>query len=508
MCEQGTFSLSMERTRQQVVESHLRKIVKRPDFPTFSEHLGQVMKIAADNETSLRQITNIILKDFGLTLKLLKTANSASYNRSGKPILTVTHAVSLLGLDAIRDVASGLLLFQHFRRKSAGLRELMLLSVLSASHARETAKQIEFPRIEEAYLCGMFRNLGEVLVAGYLPRKYAAVLARIKELGLTERVACLRVIECNYEDLGRAAARLWNMPDRVRLCMKAEHSRYAQPFRSELQVLEAVTMFSHGLTDAVYRQHQLLVKARINELILKHGPVLGLRRDVIEVIIRQGLEDSKSTFETLKVPLDELRLQNQTEAALEALDSPEDLEIQGAEAEALEPGAYMLEKLTEEVELMVCSGGASDINRLVLMVLETVYRGAGLHRVLFGLVSPDHTWVRGRLGLGEDIDEFLDEFSFPLSIRAGPVANALLGKQDLYINDGRYNHSEFGRITNAASFGILPICSDGVALGCLYFDRGKDPAPIGEEMRFLLSRLRNLAGEAIGLSRQPAEVVS
>jgi HD-like signal output (HDOD) protein len=498
----------MERTRQQVVESLLHKIVKRPDFPTFSEHLGQVMKIAANDETSLRQITHIILKDFGLTLKLLKTANSAYYNRSGKPILTVTHAVSLLGLDAIRDVASGLLLFQHFRRKSAGLRELMLLSVLSASHARETAKQIEYPRIEEAYLCGMFRNLGEVLVAGYLPRKYAAVLARMKELGLTERVACLRVIECNYEDLGRAAARGWNMPDRVRLCMKAEQSRFAKTLKSELEVLEAVTMFSHGLTDAVYRQDPRLIKGRLNGLIVKHGPVLGVKRDAIEVIVRQGLEDSKSTFETLKVPLDELRLRNQTEAALESLDSPEDLEIRGAEEVVLEPGANLLEKLTEEVELLVCTGRACAINQIVLMVLESVYRGGGFRRVLFGLVSPDRASVRGRLGLGEEIDQFLQEFSFPLSMRAGPVANALLGGRDLYINDGRYNQSAFGRIANTASFGILPICIDGVALGCLYFDRGKDPAPIGEEMRFQLSRLRHLAGEAIGLSRKPAAVVS
>jgi HD-like signal output (HDOD) protein len=498
----------MKRTRQQVVESLLGKIVKRPDFPTFSEHFSQVMKIAADDETSLRQITNIILRDFGLTLKLLRTANSTYYNRSGKPILTVTHAVSLLGLDAIRDVASGLLLFQHFRRKSAGLCELMLLSVLSASHARETAKQIEYPRIEEAYLCGMFRNLGEVLIAGYLPRKYAAVLARMKALGLTERTACLRVIECSYEDMGRAAARTWKMPDRVRLCMKAEHSRYAKTFKSELEVLEAVTMFSHGLTEAVYRQDESLIRGRMNELVLKHGPVLGVGRDQIEVIVRKGLEDSKSTFAMLKVPLDELRLRKQTEAALAALDSPEDLEIQGTEEVVLEPGADMLEQLTEEVELTVCSGGASDINRLMLIILETVYRGGGFHRVLFGLVTPDRSWVRGKLGLGEDIDEFLDEFSFPLSIRAGPVANVLLGKQDLYINDGRYNRSEFGRITKTASFGILPVCSDAVALGCLYFDRGKDPAPVSEDMRFLISRLRNLAGEAIGLSRKPAAVVS
>ncbi len=496
----------MERTRQEVVESLLRRIVKRPDFPVFSEHLGEMMEIAGDDETSMRQITNVILKDYGLTLKLLKTANSPYYNRSGKTILTVTHAVALLGLDGIRDMASGLLLFQHFRRKSAGLRELMLLSVLTASHARITAARIDYPRIEEAYLCGMFRNLGEVLVSGYLPRKYAAVLARVRELAVNERAACLRVLGCSFEDLGRAAARLWRIPDRVRLCMRTGQQRYSKALNSELEVLEAVTTFSHGLTDAIYRQEPTLIKGRLNYLMMTHGPVLSVGRAEIEEIARKAVDETKSTFEVLHVPLDELRLRKQTEAAMIALDSPEDVEIPDETNAALTPGAALLEKLTEEVELFVCSGGSLDINRIVLMTLESMYRGGAFRRVLFGLVLPDRSGMRGRLGLGDGIDAFVDAFSFPLSMRSGPVANALLAGQDLYINDNRYAHSEFGKITQSRNFGILPVSVGGVPVGCFYFDRGDDAAPVSDDEKYMLSRLRDLSAEAIRLSRENAAV--
>ena len=93
-------------------------------------------------------------------------------------------------------------------------------------------------------------------------------------------------------------------------------------------------------------------------------------------------------------------------------------------------------------------------------------------------------------------------------MRSGPVANALLGKRDLYINDRRYSRSLFGRIINTASFGILPICVDGVVLGCLYFDRGNEPEPVSEEMRHLIAKLRDLAGEAIRMLRDAAAIAS
>jgi HD-like signal output (HDOD) protein len=96
------------------------------------------------------------------------------YNRSGRPILSVAHAASLMGMQAIRDVAAGTMLFEHFRKRSPGVRELMILSLLSANHAREAAQKLGFARPEEAYLCGMFRNLGEILVACYLPEDYDA----------------------------------------------------------------------------------------------------------------------------------------------------------------------------------------------------------------------------------------------------------------------------------------------------------------------------------------------
>lgn len=494
--------MNQGRNRQQIVESLLRRIVKRPDFPAFAEHISQVMEVVDDTEVSMRHITNVILRDFNLTMKVLRTANSPHYNRTGRSLLSVTHSVALLGLEAIRDLAGGMLMFQHFWKKSAGLKELMLLSVLTAQHARVTAARVKYPHLEEAYLCGMFRNMGEVLVAGYLPRKYAAILSRVKELSVAERAACLKVLGCSYEELGRAAARYWRMPDRVRHCMQAEQSRITRTINTELDVLRAIVSFSHGLTDTVHRRDSAAAQTRLNYLLMTVGPILAVDRREMQAIAEEAIAETKSTFELLQIPLDDLRLRKQTEVAMAALDG-EDNEIDGEEAPVnLRPGEELLERLVEEVELALCSESAADINRIVLMILEAVYRGAPFDRVVFALVSPESGLIRGRMGFGEDINTFLDGFRFPLSIRSGPVAVAIMSKQDMLVNDSRFTNTRFGRYVGTTNFGLMPVVVGGVALGCIYFDRESTARPPEKEILYLVSKLRSLAAEAIQVSRE------
>lgn len=492
--------MELRKNRPAIVQSLLGKILKSKDFPAFAEHIAEVREVVEDDESSMKHITKVILKDVSLTMNVLRTANSAQYNRAGRGPVTVTHATSLLGLDAIRDLASGTMLFQHFWGKSANQKQLLLLSLLTASHARTTASRIAYPQIEEAYLCGMFRNLGEILVSGYMPRKYAVILQRMKEFGAGEGTACDRVLGCSYEDLGQAAAWHWKMPDRVRHCIQSRPSHVKAATISELDTARAVTSFSHGLTEAVHRGDPTTARDRLSYLLQMFGRALRLDRSAMQEIASSAIEETKSMFDLLHIPLDELKLHKQTEAAMAALDSvPEEGEEQQA-SKVLEPGEELLEQLTEEVELVLCSSTSYDLNRVLLMVLEAICRGAPFDRVVFGLVSQDHCSVHGRLGLGRDIDRFLAAFQFPLSIRAGPVGVALLGKQDSFIQDGRYAHTQFGQVVDCTNFGLMPLVIDDASVGIFYFDR-QDDEPPNQAVRHQLARLRGLATEAFQVYR-------
>jgi len=492
-------SESSGRGRQYIVSAHLKRLLARPDFPAFSEHIQEVMLQVGNEESSLRQVTNVILKDFSLTVKVLRTANSPYYNRSGRTILTVTHAVALLGLETIRDLAGGMMLFQHYRNVSPGMKELMLLSLLSASHARVTAKRVGYPLREEAYLCGMFRNLGEVLTACYLPRKYASILVDMKERGRGERESALRVLRCTYEDLGVAVARHWHIPDKVTTCIRAEYPRLTKTVSTETDLLEALTSFSHGLTTAIHRKGPEGIRARLNYLLETHGPLIAVKLEDLQAIADEAISETKSTFDVLRVPLNELQLRKQMELAMETA-VMEDLPDDDDDHRAYAPGSDLLTSLTAEVAALVRGSDDFDLTNAILMALEALYRGVPFDRVLFALVAPDHSSVRGRLGLGDRIDVLLENFQFPLTSSAGPVALALLGKQDLWVTDGGYSEWAFLRLTRPSCFGIYPVVVGGVVVGCFYVENRKSMR-LDRRTQLALTRIRDLAAEAIKRAR-------
>lgn len=498
--------MAEELTRQQHIDACLKEILKQPDFPAFSDHIQQVMHALDDEETSLRRLTSLVLRDYSLTLKILRTANSVQYNRSGRQVLSVSRAVVLLGTQAIRYLAGSLALFEHFRRQSPGLKELMLLSLLTATEARAVAAEIRYPRREEAYLCGMLRNLGEVLIANYFPSQYASILREMSEQKLSEREACLRVMEFTYDDLGQAVAQHWRMPEQVVRCMQAPELTRLAGSGKDADQLTALTAFSHALTTAVYRREPEGARARVNMLIEDYLPTLELHTSQVERILDTAVLDTKNTFNLLRIPLDHLRLSRQAEAALTgaaeatAAASPPALE-------ELAHGAELLERLTHEVEALLAAPGEFHLNNLLMVILEAIYRGGCFDRVLFCLVNPEHTHIQGRLALGEGADHLRDRFHFLLSPQGGPISSALQFKQDLFVpRETGAGHPDVQLLKQfeATSFGLLPIMVDGVLVGCLYFDRLRWRDPPDQRVIRLLEHLRDLAGRAVTRSRATA----
>jgi HD-like signal output (HDOD) protein len=488
-----------DRTQPAGIEACLGQILQRNDFPAFAAHIQAVLVKAQDPEASLRQVTNAILKDMGLVLRVLRTANSPLYNRSGRPIHTVAHALALVGLEAVRDMALSLLLLRHFEARVPGARQLMLLSLLSAHHGRETAVRVDYPRCEEAYLCAMFRNLGEVLVSCYRPPDYAAILLEMRARKCAARAACQEILGFTYEDLGRAAAECWGLPEKIVRTI-GESPADLRPL-TELDWLLALTNFSHDLTMAIHRLEPEGARARVGLLMRNYSATLGLGIDDIQEIARTAIAEAKATFDVLRIPMDDLRLRRVTEDALECF---------GAEpagtGETHEPpkeptGLDLAERIGQDIEEQIASG-RFDLNGILMMALEGMYRGIGFDRVLFCLAGPGGADIRARLGLGNGVDELIEAFLFPVSRRNPPVAAAMIHRTDLLVYDGRYEDTEFGKVVRAPFFGLYPVVTAGVAVGCFYFDRREPSPPLEPRAMANLRRLRDLSATALALARR------
>jgi HD-like signal output (HDOD) protein len=482
-------------TRAERLEACLCRIEASEDFPVLSQQIHDLMAVLGNEDASVQQLANVVLKDYSLTLKVIRAANSFHYNRSGRPILSATHAMVLLGVQAVRNIVSGLVLFDHYQRQSPGLKQLMLLSLLTASHAKEAADRAGVSGEEESYLCGMFRNLGEVLVASHLPGEYAAILREMRERACPDREAAMRVLGFDYDDLAVAMAARWNLPPQVTRVIEAGESPHAGT--------EQVVAFGHALTGAVYRRDASTSAAGTLAVFQRFGPMLGLPQDDLRAILDVAIAETQSTFRSMGLAIDDLRLRRQMRAALgdDEVPARKDAAVGAADPP---PIRHAPASLADEIEAELASGSGHDVNRMLLMALEAVLRTRGFDRVLFALVSPDRGELVGRVALGPDAEALVDRFRFPLGVKGGPLGTAIARRQELSISSAwelRPDEEAWLSSLGALVAGAVPVLVRDVLVGCLYFDRLGTDVPPPERALAMVRRMRDGIARAMDARR-------
>lgn len=219
------------RAREQKLETCVARISREEGVPPFCQNANEVIVRTLDLDGgSSSALARVVLKDLGLTSQILRAANSALYNRSGLPILSVPHSIVLMGWETLRNLVGAIRYIEHFASRSPGLRELMLLSLLGAVHSREIAAAVGYPRPDEAHVCGLFRNLGEVLIACHYPEEYSKIVVTMQEENIGGRAACLRVLDFSWDEVGLRVATGWNMPPKVYVVCAAWAAWWDRPW--------------------------------------------------------------------------------------------------------------------------------------------------------------------------------------------------------------------------------------------------------------------------------------
>src|SRR5207249_805641 len=196
----------------------------------------------------------------------------------------------------------------------------------------------------------MFRNLGELVAACYLPGEYARIQEAISR-GETEPQACERELKFRYEDVGKEIARRWNLPDTVSSCMDNPDLPAAG---SDLERLRIISSFSHALSTIVYRKDRPHCGNALQALMKRYESALPLKESEIPAILEAAVFETEDTFRVARVPIDRASLIKQILAATGRTE-----EVSGGHeqpAPPLEDRGDILSSLVKELHALFDSG--------------------------------------------------------------------------------------------------------------------------------------------------------
>lgn len=197
----------------------LRRLKRRPEFPAFSQSIIEVNRLTdEDSVAGYDKVGAVILRDFSLTNRVMKIANSAFFDRGSEGVKTISQAIARLGLNLVRMISNGLMMFDQAEGRDPKLSDALVKSFITALLARHLASQTSRRLAEEAFISGLFHQLGSHLVMFYLEHEAQDVEALI-DSGIEIEQAERQILSTTTASLGQAIAASWHFPDSIIHCM-------------------------------------------------------------------------------------------------------------------------------------------------------------------------------------------------------------------------------------------------------------------------------------------------
>jgi len=175
--------------------------------------LPQLLRAASDDDTSRRDLSDIIARDPALVGSLLKLANGPYYRTTSKPIESVDRAVAILGHQGIRSLAAAALVQPVFR---AGGKDLGRFPEVTWEHTYRSAAAAEVHAFAiegedpfAAQLLGLVTGLAAIVVFRVATDQYTAHALR------PDATALAALLDEHSADVARRIAATWELSSRL-----------------------------------------------------------------------------------------------------------------------------------------------------------------------------------------------------------------------------------------------------------------------------------------------------
>ncbi len=397
------------------------------------------------DDLGMPELAALISKDAGMTTKILAVANSSAYHRNSRSV-GLEQSLVALGTDMIKTLVISESVFQTFNNfphsGSTDLRGFWKNSLSAAVIARDLAKKMDYPHVEEAYLAGLLHNVGRLALLATAPKEYAFnFTARDDEdLCAVEQ----RTLQITHSEAGAWLIERWHLDS----------------------FLADSVLYHHEPPARLETAHPLIRIVRLAHLLATHD---ADDPSVVESIGLCGLDES----DIASVYTNAAR-QVEKSATYLGIDLAGADDIPTPPAYAPQPVDPVQQRLSEEVRnlVLVSEVGQSFARQQgESSLLESMTRSA---RILFdfenAVILLENPTGSALVGMPTGAEQRIAEFSIPLG-KGGIVAEAAIARQLAFVSRDAQAlglaEEQLFRILGTDSLVCMPLVAGARSLGVM-----------------------------------------
>lgn len=216
------------------VSSHL---AKSPEIRPFPSVVSRLLSALQDPNSTSATFAKIVECDAAIAARLLRMTNSPLYGLRNT-VQSIEHACSMLGRRPLKTLSLSLAGASMFSDAGPALEERAMLwrhSLGCASTARLLAKQVASVSPDDAFLGGIFHDVGKLVFYDVVPAEYANLTqANVGgELAKLERMR----FAVTHEEVGLKSAHAWNLAEEIKVAIGYHHAPQESPKHFEIATL-------------------------------------------------------------------------------------------------------------------------------------------------------------------------------------------------------------------------------------------------------------------------------
>ncbi len=263
------------------------------DLPPMPAVAVKVLELLNDPNVNYERLGEVISSDPAVSARMLKVANSAFYSMK-RQIKTLEHAIAIVGERTLRSLVLAASL--EGMNKSYGLLEKMLWedSIGCAIGCRILARKFASADPEEAFLAGLFRHLGKIVMNFSDPDAYRSLAETAYSDGRSTSELEGNFFPYAHAVVGAAVLDKWNFTRSLVMSTLHHEDVIISPEEENAEALLRLTA-TVNLSGQVCRKLGIGQREPDEELDLLKGP--GAKAlDLDEADVESALIEVEETF--------------------------------------------------------------------------------------------------------------------------------------------------------------------------------------------------------------------
>ena len=265
---------------------------------SFPEAYLRLEQLLDNPGCGAQEVAQVINQDPGLSLKVLRIANSPFFGMS-REVDTVARAVTVLGMSRVREAvlasAAGKVLTE-IPNDLISIEDFWHHSIYCGLIARALASRSDLVTEDFAFIAGLLHDIGQLVLFNHYPGEMRVALDLLAEGDRDLQMYAIeqKVLGTDHMAIGAALLKVWHLPERLQECVEFHHI----PEQAHRYTLEAtVVHLANSLTDLAQSGSDNIADAP--QIDARAWRAIGLGPDIALSVI----DEAHNGFESTKAML-------------------------------------------------------------------------------------------------------------------------------------------------------------------------------------------------------------